>query len=83
MSIEYLALIRGKEVGNRFILATYLIGLGITMLLNIVRITTIIYLTVNYGMDIGEVFHSVGYELIFLVWILIYIFIVEKLSSKV
>ena len=83
MSIEYLTLIRGKRVSNRFILATYLIGLGITMLLNIVRITTIIYLTINYGMDIGEAFHSIGYELIFLIWILIYIFIVEKLSSKV
>ena len=83
MSIEYLALIRGKGVGNRFILATYLFGLGMTMLLNIVRITTIIHLTINYGIDIGEVFHSIGYELIFLIWIIFYILIVEKLSSRV
>ena len=82
MSIEYLVLIRGRGVSNRFILATYLFGLGMTIFLNIVRITAIIYLTINYGINIGEVFHSIGYELIFLFWIVIYMFIVDRLSYR-
>ena len=62
-----------------------LLGLIITYFLNILRIDLILYLDVYFGVDAAELFHSIGYELIFLAWIgiffaLIYRFYIRRSS---
>ncbi len=79
MSIEYIVLTRRLGASTRYILSTYAIGLTITLALNILRVTTIIYLAVDYGIKASELFHNIGYELIFLVWILAYMYLVDRI----
>ena len=59
-----------------------LVGMLVTYLLNIARIDAILLLTIYMGIDAGEVFHSMGYELVFMVWILIYWILIHKYLTK-
>ena len=68
----------GYPISKYLILA----GLLITYMLNIVRIDAILYLDIYYGVDASELFHSIGYELVFLFWIAIYFFIVYRIYLK-
>ncbi len=64
----------GKGISNKLITA----GLIITYLLNIIRIDVILLLDIYYGVNASELFHSIGYEAIFLLWIIIFLMISRK-----
>lgn len=55
----------------------YLLGLLIIFILNIFRISLIVYLGLVYNLEVSEVFHSIGYEMIFLFFIILYIYLIE------
>ena len=61
----------------------FIMGLIVTYLLNILRIDFILYLDMYYGVDAAELFHSVGYEMVFLVWIAIFYMFIHKRYTKI
>ncbi len=61
----------------------FIVGLIITYLLNILRIDFILYLDIYYGVDAAELFHSVGYEMVFLAWIAIFYLFIHKRYARI
>ena len=58
------------------------LGVGGTLLLNMWRIAFILYASLTWGWNIGEVFHSIGYELVFIAWLLAFMGLVILLETR-
>jgi thaumarchaeosortase len=62
----------------------FLIGAAGTYLTNVFRIASFFTISINYGSDVGEVFHNSYGELYFIAWMLLYfIFIIAIQSGKI
>jgi len=71
---------RGK-VEKRDIIP-FILGLIITFMLNSFRISFILYLNLMYDVEIGELFHSLIYEIMLVVVILGYVYGVSRLLKR-
>jgi exosortase/archaeosortase family protein len=68
----------GKMDSRKYLLLLIL-GTILIYILNIFRVTMIILLNLWYGWNASEIFHSIGYEIIFLIWVFIYLYILDYL----
>ena len=58
------------------------LGIGITFIMNILRIDAILLLQVYYGVDASELFHSIGYEMIYIVWLILFWLVYDRLYAR-
>jgi len=70
-----------KSVEKRDIIP-FILGLIIVFILNSFRISFILHLNLMYGVEIGELFHSLIYEIMLVVVILGYVYGVSRLLKR-
>jgi thaumarchaeosortase len=74
-------LMSGSRVTRRRKVVYATLGLAGTLVLNMWRIAFILYASLTWGWEIGEVFHSIGYEFVFVGWLVLFMGLVVLTES--
>jgi thaumarchaeosortase len=76
-----LVFFKKTTIGRERKIIFFLVGAAGTYLTNVFRIASFFTISINYGSDVGEVFHNSYGELYFIAWILLYFTTIIAIQS--